>query len=283
MSEYRAAIGRFSCVAENARARRQKKKKWKEPKLTKLNKTESCEERPSIPKSIKFKESSRSLDRWKRKDKTHDIGERRKSLSDSREGRCRKRNTFPSRTKSPSLSTGRKKKVNLITDNFKEACVACKTDMFDQRWERGRAKQNAKKTHQRSKQESICLHAGKASTTPQGTCHQLRLFMCVALSECLLLERALSAVVQMLLLRAGIESNPGPTDGNNSPPCCNASQHFNRVKNTIAKAKQNFKSKVTLDTLSKKVIEIEETGYCLCFTFTFLTNHTQVALSVSNL
>ena len=258
MSEYRAAIGRFSCVAENARVCRHQKKKWKEP-LTKLKKTESCEERPSIPKSIKSKESSRSLDRWRKKDKTHDIGERSKSLSDSREGRCRKRNTFPSRTKSPSLSTGRKKKVNLIADNFKEACVACKTDMFDQRRQRGRAKQN-EKTHQRSKQKSICLHAGKASTTPQGTCHQLRLFMCVALSECLLLERALSAVVQMLLLRAGIESNPGPTDGNNSPPCCNASQHFNRVKNTIAKAKQNFKSKVTPDTLSKKIIEIEETG-----------------------
>ena len=74
-----------------------------------------------------------------------------------------------------------------------------------------------------------------------------------------MLERALSAVVQMLLLRSGIETNPGPTIENDSP-CCNASQHFNRVKNTIAKAKNNFKSKVTPDTLSKRVIEIEETG-----------------------
>ena len=73
------------------------------------------------------------------------------------------------------------------------------------------------------------------------------------------MERAIIAVVQMLLVRSGIETNPGPTNGDDSP-CCNASQHFNRVKNTMAKIQRNFKTKVTSDTLSKKVIEIEETG-----------------------
>ena len=82
--------------------------------------------------------------------------------------------------------------------------------------------------------------------------------------KCLLLERAVTAVVQMLLVRSGIETNPGPTNGNDSP-CCNASQHFNRVKNTIAKAKHSFQSKVNPDTLSRKVIEIEETGIHIIF------------------
>ena len=82
------------------------------------------------------------------------------------------------------------------------------------------------------------------------------------------------AVVQMLLVRSGIETNPGPTNGNDFP-CCQANQHFNRVKNTIVKAQNNFQSKVTQETLSKKVIDIEETGnykifiyilqYALCF------------------
>ena len=75
----------------------------------------------------------------------------------------------------------------------------------------------------------------------------------------------------MLLIRSGIETNPGPTNGDDSP-CCNASQHFNRVKNTIAKAQNNFKSKVTPDTLSKKVIEIEETGNDLTFNLLLLNN-----------
>ena len=79
-----------------------------------------------------------------------------------------------------------------------------------------------------------------------------------------MLERAIIAVVQMLLVRSGIETNPGPTNGNNSA-CCNASQHFNRVKNTIVKAQNNFHSKVTQDTLSKKVIDIETTGNYLIF------------------
>ena len=68
------------------------------------------------------------------------------------------------------------------------------------------------------------------------------------------------AVIQMLLVRSGIETNPGPTTTEDDSPCCNASQHFNRVKNTMAKAQNNFQSKVTQDTLSKKVIELEETG-----------------------
>ena len=63
----------------------------------------------------------------------------------------------------------------------------------------------------------------------------------------------------MLLVRAGIETNPGPTIPTSSV-CCNAYQHFKRVKNTIEKTQNNFQSKATQETLTNKVIEIEETG-----------------------
>ena len=88
---------------------------------------------------------------------------------------------------------------------------------------------------------------------------KLHFLTSVVASGCLLLEQAIFTVIQMLLVRAGIETNPGPTSPTN-PTCCNAFQHFKRVRNTIEKAKENFKSKVTQDTLTKKVIEIEETG-----------------------
>ena len=78
----------------------------------------------------------------------------------------------------------------------------------------------------------------------------------IAVSGCILLEQAIFTIVPILLIRSGIETKPGPT----SQTCCLAYQHFKRVKNTIEKVQNNFKSKVTDDTLTKKVIEIEETG-----------------------
>ena len=73
------------------------------------------------------------------------------------------------------------------------------------------------------------------------------------------LEFAISGIIQMLLVMSGIETNPGPSD----TECCNASQHFNRVKRVIADAQKNFRSKVQPDTLTKPVIEIYEAGVCM--------------------
>ena len=133
--------------------------------------------------------------------------------------------------------------------------------MFNQRWQRGRSTKYIRQAYQRSRQEKFCPHAEEKTFSET---NQLCFFTCAAIAECFMLEQGLSAVVQMLLLRSGIESNPGPTKEDDSP-CCNASQHFNRVKNTMTKAQNSFQSKVTPDTLSKKVIEIEETGICLTF------------------
>ena len=88
----------------------------------------------------------------------------------------------------------------------------------------------------------------------------------IAVSGCIILvEQAIFTIVQILLIRSGVETNPGPT----SQTCCLAYQHFKRVENTIEKAQNNFKSKVTDDTLTKKVIEIEETGRVLTAVNTF--------------
>ena len=91
---------------------------------------------------------------------------------------------------------------------------------------------------------------------------QLHFLTCLAGSECFMLEVTLFTIVQMLLVMYGIETNPGPTTPISSA-CCNASQHFNRVKNTIREARNKFCSKVAQDTLTKKVIEVDETGYHL--------------------
>ena len=93
---------------------------------------------------------------------------------------------------------------------------------------------------------------------------QFDFLISVVASETLLLEQAIFTIVQMLLVRAGIETNPGPTSPTSSA-CCNAYQHFRRVENTIEKTQKNFQSKATPDTLKKKVIEIEETGKSLLF------------------
>ena len=256
LSEYRAAIGRFACMAKYSRfpLRGQSKK----PKLTK---TEGVEN-PLKPNSTKLKESSRSLDRLKGREKSHDIGKRSKSLNQTREGRTRTRKPQVCRTKSQSLSRRPKGKLNMNDDKFKNACIACKTDLFDQRWQRGRS---TRQTRQKPKQERFCSRGDYIEAS------QLKFFMCVAVSECLLLEQAIIAVVQMLLVRSGIETNPGTTNGHDFP-CCNASQHFNRVKNKMTKVQNNFQSKVTQDTLSKTVIEIEETGNYLSFNLLPLNN-----------
>ena len=263
LSEYRAAIGRFAWVAKFASFRL--RRTCKKPKLTKLKKVG---ENSQMSNSTKLKGSSGSLDRWKGREKSPDVGQslwqRSKSFNQTREGRSRVRKPQLSRNKSQSLIRRRKTKQNVIPDNFKNSCIACKTDLFDQRQERGRSRQ----TRQEAKKENCCSHPGKSDFI-KGS--QLRFFTCIAVYECLLLEQAVIAVVQMLLVRSGIETNPGPTNGDDSP-CCNASQHFNRVRNTMTKAQNSFQSRVTPDTLSMKVIEIEETGNYLTFNLLLLNN-----------
>ena len=64
LSEYKAAIGRFACIAECAG--HPQKRKLKKPKL----KNAEREENIAMPDSTKIKESFKgNLDRWKKKKK----------------------------------------------------------------------------------------------------------------------------------------------------------------------------------------------------------------------
>ena len=74
------------------------------------------------------------------------------------------------------------------------------------------------------------------------------------------LEFAIFGVIQMLLVMSGIETNPGPPSSATNAVCCNANQHFNRVRRVIEDVKSNFRTKVSPDTLTKPVIEIHEGG-----------------------
>ena len=126
-----------------------------------------------------------------------------------------------------------------------------------QRWQRGRCRQSVREkgkgTH--------CTHMGTELKKGLKDLNETEVFFLtsIAVSGCIILEQAIFTIVQILLIRSGVETNPGPT----SQTCCLAYQHFKRVKNTIEKTQNNFKSKITDDTLTKKVIEIEETGRVL--------------------
>ena len=80
-------------------------------------------------------------------------------------------------------------------------------------------------------------------------------------SLCSKLEFAFSGIIKILLVRSGVETNPGPPT-TTTTWCCTASQQFNRVKRKISEVQGNFQSSVERDTLTSAVIEIEESGTC---------------------
>ena len=262
MSEYRAAIGAFARIAVNAGFHwRSKAKQRKSSKVRVVGGKGSCEKgrlsySDRVKKSDKqVKKRSRSLEGSGTRQRSRKIGQRSKTLNqtEQREGHSQR---LSSRTRSQSNEKKRKKILDAaFDDSFKDSCVPCKTELFDQKCQRGRTR---KREHQ---DRQCCSHVGEDPTKKTRDIEETKLHFLtsVVASGCLLLEQAIFTVVQMLLVRAGIETNPGPTSPTN-PTCCNAFQHFKRVRNTIGKAKENFKSKVTQDTLTKKVIEIEETG-----------------------
>ena len=259
LSEYRVAIGRFAAIAVKASCRG--KRKWKMPKVAKMRKGKSEELRLERQEPINVKRSQ-SLRSEKGNGTRADIGQRSRSLNN----RPKVSGQVSSRMESQNSKKRRQEEAKKINDDiFSNACIACKTDLFDQMRKRGRAAKTLK--------NNVCPHTEQKPTNAECLVEEkkAKLFACFAISVWITLERAVTAVVQMLLLRSGIERNPGPTieinietnpipKNENKPFCCNASQHFNRVKNTIAKTQKNFQSKVLADSLSKRVIEVEETG-----------------------
>ena len=256
LCEYRAAIGTFAWIASNANI--SWKKKSKQPKareLKELGRKEGTEKgSTSDCNNTQTTKRWRSLDGWRRRSKSIYHGTRSKTR--------RSRIKTYLRSRSLSQRRGRENNCEESAENFKNACIACKTKLFDKRWQRGRARRKVREGSHEMSSTKCCPLGGDGATNKEASIEssQLHLLTCVAVSECLLVEQAIFTIVQMLLMRSGIETNPGPLTSSNPPQCCNAIQHFNRVKNTIEEVQNNFQSKVTQDTLTKQVIEVKETG-----------------------
>ena len=194
-----------------------------------------------------------SLDRQNPWVRSKPIERRSQTLNDKERG------GLPYSCRSRSPSNKRKTKRDKSVKSFTKYCIDCKTTVVDKGGQRGRRRE-------RMRQECATTpcrehYSLDSSEVVLKTEDEISNFLtCTAAYECFLLEQAIFTVVQMLLLQAGIESNPGPTSLTSSPCGCNASQHFNRVKNVIAEAQGSFQSKITQDTLTKKAVEIHETG-----------------------
>ena len=257
LCEYRAAIGVFAWIAVNAGLHwRGRSKQQKSSRLRAVGGEETCE-KGRCSNSGHVKKGWGSLDRRKIREREY-VRLRSKTLN-QRELRSRSHLQLTFRTRSQSHNKRRNRNADTSVETFKRSCISCKTKLFDQERQRGRTqrKEKCKGTHR----DRHCSPGGKGmiNNTSYIGATELHFLTSVAVSGCVLLEQAIFTVVQMLLVRAGIETNPGPTSPTSSV-CCNAYQHFKRVKNTIEKAHNNFQSKATQETLTKKVIEIEETG-----------------------
>ena len=257
MCEYRAAIGAFAWIAANASLRWRGKSKQQKPRRLRAVGGEARCEKGGSSKTGHVQKRWRSLDRGETRDKGGYVGRRSKTLN-QKEFRYKSHLQLTFRmSRSQSHDKRRKRVADASIETFKSSCVTCKTKLFDEKRQRGRSRkrEKCKGTHR----------DGHCSPDGEGTMNKTRFIGATELhfltsAGCLLLEQAIFTIVQMLLVRSGVETNPGPTTPTSSSSCCNASQHFNWVKNTIAEAQRSFRSKVTQDTLTRKVLEIEETG-----------------------
>ena len=251
LAEYRAAIGRFAVFAKRCRSKLKFRKttKWREKK-TQIEAVQKFG-------SNNFNRRWASLDRQKTRNKSRETGCRSKTFdSQLLGGKNRNDKRSSQRDRSHSLDKRRRDTFETMKAHLGDACTVCKTNWFDWKWSRGRTKVRGADL----KQGKCCSQSWRESTKSQS--HKdpksLHLFTCFAVSECILLEFAMSGIVQMLLLMSGIERNPGPPSSTAS--CCKAGQHFNRVNNTKRKVQENFRSKVEQNTLTDPVIKIDETG-----------------------
>ena len=252
LCEYRAVVGAFAWIAINAGLGwRSRTKKQKSRKLREVGKEERCK-RERSPNSKMLKKRCVSLDRWRTRGRIRNVGQRSQTLNERKE-RGRRHVSF--RRRSQSHAQRKRKNQEMTTGTLKNSCIDCKTKLFKERVERGR-----RPHHFREKCSHDYERAGNKSKDIEQI--QLQFLASAAASVCLLLEQTIFTIVQILLVRAGVETNPGPTSPS-SPPCCNASQHFNRVKNTMEKAQRLFQTKVTQDTLTRKAVVIEQTGIFL--------------------
>ena len=200
----------------------------------------------------KINKSAVSLDRRRQRSQSRVSGTRNRNLS----LQSRRKPNLSVRLRGRSSSTRREKSSDNTARRPKDACVQCKIDWLNHDWQRGRRR----KRDRDLEQKSCCAEEVYSRA------RNIHYLICSTALECMTIEFALASVVQMLLIRSGIETNPGPS-------CCSASSHFKRVSNSIATAERSFQSRLTPSTLSDKNIEIVETGKYFTSIFSPLTNN----------
>ena len=147
LSEYRASIGAFASIAVKAGSHRKTKSKQKKPKRPKDTGEEETGEKVTKSSSASSPVGQRPLSLNERGSK--DVGRRSRSLSQGRNaGRT-------SKLRSRSLSLV--KRVQGVADEyFKNSCISCKTDLFNQRWQRGRCRQSVREKGKGGHQGTHC-------------------------------------------------------------------------------------------------------------------------------
>ena len=139
LSEYRTAIGAFAWIAANASLRwrcKSKPKKSSRPRAVSDN--ERSETKGISANPVQFKKRWMSLDRCKTRDRSKTVGQRSKTLN-QREHRERICKQVAFRTRSQSHVERRKKIPDAAVNTFKNSCIPCKTELFNEKWERGRS------------------------------------------------------------------------------------------------------------------------------------------------
>ena len=205
LAEYRAVIGRFAVVARHQQLRRRTKTKPAKSNKVKEKHGETTKApKEELFKSEKLNRSWGSVDRWETGRKRRD-SKLRSSTCTPWSTRQDTRRTWPSpRERSQSSAKKRKTMFCLTKSNLKDACNACRTDWVTKECQqRGRARRGNTQKNQRQ----CCKSSERRSKSVET--ENLYLFTCLAVSECIWSALTAAAIVQMLLIRAGIEMNPG--------------------------------------------------------------------------
>ena len=201
LAEYRAAIGRFAVVAQHRQRFQRSKTKHLKSKRVK-EKSGDTSPNEQLLKTGGFNRSCGSLDRWATKRKRRDSKQRSTTCNpQSKRVHIRKRSS--ARKRSQSCAKRRKIGSTVNTQDLKDACTRCRTDWVSQGFKRGRTRR-AKTQIGRNQ----CCTSRESKEADIET-RNLGIFTCMVVSECMLLELAVATVVRMLLIRSGIEMNPG--------------------------------------------------------------------------
>ena len=138
----------------------------------------------------------KSQGRWKPRYKSKVLVQRGKS-SNQRKG-AKSQSRVPRR---------RSTNLGFVIDAFKNACISCQSSLLHQMCQRGKSKE----CHAQNCQEIHPDECARGRPTKRIHRSLLDFLTGAAAVQRFMLERAVAAIIQMLLVRSGIETNPGPT------------------------------------------------------------------------